>query len=86
MRTLADISGDNAVHTINLGAPAWWAAFAVTGTGTVRLGDGDTSSSRGFPITSSAAFICQFRGHENPYSPTFWAYVPTGATLSVAFA
>ena len=68
-------------------SPARWVQFVVTGSGTVRIGDSLTSASRGIPLTAGQG-LCT-----SPYSSgslayqsgEFYAYIPSGTTLSVAY-
>ena len=86
MKTLADITGDNAVHQIFLPEPARWVQVAVTGSGTVRLGDSTVSSTRGLPLVAGAGQMLPSRGGLLRYQQeALYVYVPSGATVSVAY-
>ncbi|HXB74009.1 MAG TPA: hypothetical protein VNY05_37570 [Candidatus Acidoferrales bacterium] len=86
---LADITGDNAVHPIVLGSPARWLRFTLIGSGTARIGDSTITAGLGIPLVASVAgevFVTPFIGEFARYQAAeFYAYVPTGATLSVAY-
>lgn len=88
MVTLTDLAGSNTTVPITFpsGFGAWWVQFIVTGTGTVRLGDSTVTSSKGLPIPAGGGqYVAPAGGHSNFYgSGEFSAYIPTGATLSVA--
>ena len=90
MQNLPDITGDNAVHAIILTSPARWVDFTLIGSGTGRIGGASTSSTVGKPLVASAAGaswttpgflqeMCRYQTTE------FYAYVPTGSTLIVAY-
>ena len=96
LHVLPDIVGDNLVH--NLGSVARNNGFnpphtarsvqvVVTGTGTARLGDDQTSATRGVPI--GAPFGGQFLpyvGEQAFYAlGALYLYVPSGATASVGW-
>jgi hypothetical protein len=87
MISLIDITGAGTTVPIAFptGFAAWWVQFIVTGTGTVRLGDSTTTSGKGLPIVSGAGMFTPIAsGEANFYhSNEFYAYIPTGATLSV---
>lgn len=86
MQSLADIAGDNAVHHIVLDNPASWVQFAATGTGTAKISGSDVSSTRGIPVAAGAGWLAPDRGRASYYSPgEFYAYIPTGCTLSVGY-
>jgi hypothetical protein len=86
---LADIAGDNAVHrlTTNLNARSCIVQLVITGSGTVRVGDSTTSSTLGLPFAAGGAFM-----YPNPglqlgcwHLAQIYLYVPSGATVSVAY-
>ena len=91
MENLADITGANAtaaVATPNI--TARWVQFIVSGAGTVRIGGSDTSATVGLPVAAGGGLFLpvqsQDSGSTSPYSlREINAYVPTGATLSVAY-
>ena len=103
MISLPDIIGDNAVHQIKLvcavaGVPygakvgdpvsARWVQIVATGSGTLRIGGAEVSSTQGIPCTAveGGQFMPPFSSGSLAYpSSEFSAYIPTGATLSVAF-
>lgn len=88
MHPIADIAGDNAAHTITLAA-ASWVQFVVTGSGTVRISqqaDNPPSATFGLPIAAGGGFMAAWRGPQNRFNPVWYAYIPSGATLSVAYA
>ena len=86
MMTIPDITGDNAVHQILLPGPARWVQFALTGSGTARVGGSAASATQGIPVSAgpNVGFMAPFMGQFSFYQANeFWAYVPTGSTLSV---
>lgn len=86
MMTIPDIVGDNAVHSVVLPAPARWVQFALTGSGIARIGGTAVSSTQGIPVSAGAnvGFMAPYMGQFAFYQTNeFWAYIPTGATLSV---
>lgn len=86
MQTIADIAGDNAVHQIALSQQARWIQFTVTGTGTVRVGDSNVGASRGIPVAGGSSWTSPTLERFARYQVNeFYAYVPSGATLSVAY-
>jgi hypothetical protein len=88
MKTIADYTGANATVQILFpaGLAAWWVQFIVGGTGTVRLGDSTVSSSQGLPLAAGGGFYVTPVGDYLCYqSGEFYAYIPSGATLSVGF-
>jgi len=93
MTPIADIIGANAKVQV-FSAPnlthqsAAVVVFVVTGSGTVRLGDTSVTASLGIPIIAgSAPFVYPYHSLEGRYGlAQIYAYVPTGATLSVAYA
>lgn len=86
MKILADIAGDNAAHAITLPVAAKWIQFIVSGAGTVRLADSTASSTVGLPIAAGAGQMLPPIGLKNHYqSNEVYAYIPTGATLSIAY-
>ena len=86
--TTADITGDNSVHAIVLPAPARWVLFTLIGTGTARIGGSSTSSTVGEPLVASAAgavlLIPRLGEFARYQTKEFYAYVPTGAPLSIS--
>ena len=91
MDNLADITGSNATASLaNPNITARWVQLVATGTGTVRVGGQSTSSTVGLPIAAPGSLtlpvLSQDSGSTSPYSlREIMAYVPTGATLSVAY-
>lgn len=84
MKIVTAISGDNATHAIVLPVPALWIQFIVTGTGTVNIADSTASSTVGLPIASGGGMMMPPK--RNKYeSNEVYAYVPTGATLSIGY-
>lgn len=92
--TPPDIAGDSAVHNLGdyalaqgyPGLEARSVQFVVSGTGTVRVGDSNTTSSRGLPIPSGGGLTLPYVGELAFYPlPGIYAYIPTGATLSFSF-
>jgi hypothetical protein len=90
MTNLADFTGANTtVQISSTNITARWIDFAVTGSGTVRIGDSATTSSRGLPVPTGSGYTTppmNDQAGSPAYSlAAFYAYVPTGATLSVAY-
>ena len=90
MVNLADIAGANTtVQISSTNATARWIDFVVTGSGTVRIGDSLSSSTRGLPVPTGSGYTTppmNDQAGSPPYSlAAFYAYIPTGATLSVAY-
>ena len=90
MQSLADIAGTGA--TVPLNTPnitARWIQLAVTGTGTVKFGGSNASATNGIPIPAGGYFFLPvIPGHESttPYGlQGNYAYIPSGATLSIAY-
>lgn len=86
MKPLADISGNDATHSLGpSGTRASIIQVIVSGAGTCRLGQGATAS-LGLPIAAGDAQMLPFRGQLNWYDlGAEKIYVPTGATVSVAY-
>ena len=86
MRDIADIAGDNAVHLLSFGNVAVrWIQFAVTGSGTARIGSSSVGTGRGIPVAAGGGFFLPPLGALQLYGNQIYAYVPTGATLSVGY-
>ena len=91
MENLADITGAGAVVALaSLNITARWVNIIVSGAGTVRIGGPSTSSTVGLPVVAGAALFLPVLGQESgagsPYSlREVNAYVPIGATVSVAY-
>lgn len=96
LHTPPDITGDNAVHNLGTLAQAnsYSAPFTarsvqvvVVGSGTARLGDDQTSATRGIPIVApNGAQFLPYVGENCFYSlGALYLYVPSGATASVAW-
>lgn len=88
---LADIAGNNQVVQFSASRlSAAWIQVIVTGFGTVRLGSnaGVPSATFGLPIPAGGGFFYPWRKmpEHNPYDLSQeQAYIPTGATLSIAY-
>lgn len=88
---LPDIVGDNAVHQFSATTlAASEVQVIVTGSGTVRLGSNITqpNSGLGLPIPAGGGYFYPVRDPRwsKPYDLSQgYAYVPTGATLSIAY-
>lgn len=91
MVNLADIAGANTTVPIQTSnATARWIDFVVTGTGTVRIGgDATTSATKGLPVPTGSGYttppLLDVGGAPAYSLASFYAYIPTGATLSVAY-
>lgn len=94
VHTLSDISGDNLNHNLGAAAAAVsglplqarWIQFIVSGSGTARIGDSTVTSSRGLPIAAVGGQLFPWTGDNYFYAlGAITAYVPSGATLSVAY-
>ena len=96
LHTPPDIAGDNAIHNLgdlaaanSYSAPYTARAVQVTvvGSGTARLGDDKTSSSRGLPVVApNGGQFLPYVGENCFYSlGALYLYVPSGATASVAW-
>lgn len=91
MNNLPDISG--AGSTVALTSPnitARWVQFIVSGAGTVRLGGATVSATLGLPVPAGAGMFLPVQNADglstSPYSLAgIYAYIPVGATLSVAY-
>ena len=87
MLNLADIAGANAavqLSATNITCRSVY--FAVTGSGTVRLGAAGVSNALGLPLLAASPFQMSWAGDNFGYSlAQLYAYVPTGTTLSVAY-
>ena len=86
MRDLPDITGDNGVHLLSFGNVAVrWVQFAVTGTGSARIGSASVGVARGIPVAPGGGFFLPPCGPLMLYGNQIYAYVPAGATLSVGY-
>jgi hypothetical protein len=90
MLNLTDIVGaGTTVQISSTNVTARWIDFVVTGSGTVRIGDSLTTATRGLPVPTGSGYTTPAMieiGGAPPYSLAgFYAYVPAGATLSVAY-
>jgi hypothetical protein len=91
LNNLADIVGAGAA--VQLASPnitARWVQFVVSGTGTVRIGGSSVSATLGLPVAAGAGMFLPIQTADgqstSPYSLAgLYAYVPVGATLSVAY-
>lgn len=93
MHTLPDITGADA--TVGLGNPAGarasWVKFIVQSNGPVRIGDTNTASDRGWPVSAGDAtggiLELPWRGQLTWYAmDQLRVYVPSGATVTVVYA
>lgn len=83
MKVLPDIIGTNTVVPIILSSDALWVQFAALG-GIVRVGDFSVSIATGIPISAGGGMLMP----PGPYrymARQFFAFIPVGATLSVAY-
>lgn len=86
MVNLADIAGAGATVQITFPVPAKWIQVIASGVGTIRVGDSTTTSSKGLPLASGTGQMLPPIGIKNHYqSGELYAYIPNGATLSVAY-
>ena len=91
MQNLADITGSNATAALSpTNITARWVQFIVTGAGTVRIGQSNVSATLGLPIPAGGGMFLPVQTADgqstSPYGlGGIYAYVPTGATLSVAY-
>ena len=85
MIDLPDITGDNGVHLIAFAAAVRWIQFAVTGTGSARIGSASVGVARGIPVAPGGGFFLPPCGPLMLYGNQIYAYVPAGATLSVGY-
>ncbi len=93
--TPPDITGDGAVHNLQDLATAngygnnltyRGLQLIVTGSGTCRIGDSNTSSARGLPIAAGAGMFYPYFGQFALNAlGSVYLYVPVGATASVAW-
>jgi hypothetical protein len=91
MLNLPDIVG--AGTTVPLCSPnitARWIQFIVSGAGTVRIGGPNVSAVLGLPVAAGGGMfqpvLSQDMHSTSPYSlGGIYAYIPVGATLSVAY-
>lgn len=91
MLNLADITG--AGTTVQLASPnilCRWVQFIVGGAGTVRIGQSTVSATLGLPIPAGGGMFLPVQTADgqstSPYGLAgIYAYVPVGATLSVAY-
>jgi hypothetical protein len=91
MQNLADIVGAGA--TVQVATPnitARWVQFVVSGAGTVRIGGSSVTSALGLPVAAGGGMflpvLSQDASSTSPYSlAAIYAYIPVGATLSVAY-
>lgn len=91
MNNLPDIVG--AGTTVPLCSPnitARWVQYIVSGAGTVRIGGSNVSATLGLPVAAGGGMfqpvLSQDARSTSPYSlGGIYAYIPVGATLSVAY-
>jgi hypothetical protein len=87
VHTLVDIAGGDA--QVGLGAPGGttsaWVMFAVSGVGTVRVGDLNTAIARGIPVPAGGILMLPYKASNYNLDDLF-VYAPTGTTVSVAYA
>ena len=91
MQNLADITG--AGTTVQIASPnvtARWVQFIVSGSGTVRIGGASVTSTLGLPVAAGGGMFLPVQTADglstSPYSLAgLYAYIPVGATLSVAY-
>jgi hypothetical protein len=91
MQNLADITGTNS--TVQIATPnitARWVQFVVSGAGTARIGGSNVSAVLGLPVATGAGMFLPVQSADglstSPYSLAgLYAYIPAGATLSVAY-
>lgn len=83
--TSADIVGAGAAAAPISATPASarQIQFAVTGSGTVRLGDSTVTASKGIPVVAGGADFWPPLGNERYELERIYYYVPSGATLSI---
>lgn len=86
MVNLPDWGGSNAVIQLStVGVTARWVQFIVAG-GTCRIGGPNVSATLGLPVPDGGGLFLPWPGQLNPYNlHSLYAYVPAGATLSVAY-
>lgn len=98
MVTPADLTGSGAAAAsisslIGLASTAprevTWIQFVISGSGSVRVGDPNTSSSRGLPIPAGGGLLLSRSARglaEQGYNlDNVWLYIPSGATVSLAY-
>ena len=88
MVNLPDIAGTGAVVQFQaINATARWIQIIVSGTGTVRLGTPPTlSATEGLPMAAGSGMFFPWSGQLSCYNlAQFWAYIPAGTTVSVAY-
>lgn len=88
MTSLADITGAGTTVPITLTAPARFVLFSVTGSGTARVGGSSSVSATNGTAVPAGAVPVVFPpcGEFFRYQKTeLYAYIPSGATLQVAF-
>ena len=91
MQNLPDIAGANT--TVVLTSPnitCRWVQFIVSGAGTVRIGGASVSATIGLPVPAGGGMFLPVQTADgqstSPYSlGGLFAYIPVGATLSVAY-
>ncbi|HYV62614.1 MAG TPA: hypothetical protein VE958_08060, partial [Bryobacteraceae bacterium] len=84
--TYADIAGAGAAAApiSATAASAIAIQFAVSGAGTVRIGDANTSATRGIPIAAGGAdYWGAIPGAPRYELDRTYYYIPVGATLSI---
>lgn len=88
MKPLADIAGDNAVHTLTTDKTLFASAVYFNSVGgQSRVGDSTVDSSHGVAVPSNAAFhLFTPAGQLEKFRlADISAYVATGATLTVSY-
>jgi hypothetical protein len=86
--TLADITGDGAVHAIAAGGSARWIVFVAlsTNVSTVRLGDSNITTTRGVPVPPGQSFSILESTSTFRHSLSGWNYlIQSGDKLSITY-
>lgn len=87
--TLADITGASAPAAVldATAGEAKWIQFTCTGSGSARVGDSNASATRGTPVPAGSGLL--FPVNAEPFERyslnQIYAYVPTGASLSITY-
>lgn len=89
--TIADIVGDAAKHQISATSiNARSVIFSVTGSGAARVGDTNVSSSRGAAVSAGATPLVLAPNPGDLFDfydlSQLFAFIPSGATLSISYA
>lgn len=81
----ADIPGDGVAHVVDVNNIARWVSFtSVSGSGVIRVGDSNVSTSRGQPIAGGGTYyLPDLVGRPGYDLSQIYYLVPIGTTMSI---